>query len=80
MYQVYYPKYPGWEWTTVSSSGRTSDFDLAYIISRMRKGVYTQAGYDLRLIPKKGNPRRKDCIKLGELINPRDSQNRDLAA
>ncbi len=67
-YQIYHPDYPGFKWTKVSKDGKTDNVVLANIISSMRRGVYTQRAYNLRLVPDIENPKRKDCTTLGKLF------------
>ena len=67
-YLVFSPKQPGWLWTTITENGTTPDETLAYIVSRMRQGVFTKAGYDLHLVPKIDNPKKMDCTVLGKML------------
>ncbi len=67
-YQIYYLDHPGIKWATVSKDGKTDNVVLANIISSMRRGVYTQKAYILRLILDIDNPKRRDCTILGKLF------------
>ena len=67
-YQIYYPDYPGFKWAKVSKDGKTDNVVLANLIDSMRRGVYTQKAYNLRLVPDIDNPKRKDCTTLGKLF------------
>ncbi len=67
-YQIYYLDHPGIKWATVSKDGKTDNVVLANIISSMRRGVYTQKAYNLRLILDIDNPKRRDCTILGKLF------------
>ena len=67
-YLVFNSKYPGWLWTTITENGTTPDETLTYIVSRMRRGVFTESGYNLQLVPKIDNPKKKDCTVLGKLL------------
>ncbi len=67
-YQIYHPDYAGFEWSKVSKDGKTDNVVLANIIASMRRGVYTQKAYNLRLVLDIDNPKRKDCTTLGKLF------------
>ena len=67
-YLVFSPKYAGMLWTTITDAGVTPDETLTYIVSRMREGIFTKSGYDLRLVPKIDDPKKKDCTVLGKML------------
>ena len=80
MYVIFHPSYPGWIWAEVNKDGETENGTLAHIISRMREGVYTKSGFNLRCVPntkdKYGNltAKKKDCTTLGKLFAPRKTK------
>ena len=67
-YLVFSPKRPGWLWTTIAENGTTPDKTLAYIVSRMKQGIFTEGGYNLRLVPKIDDPKKRDCTVLGKML------------
>jgi len=77
MYLIFHPSYPGWIWAGVSENGDTENSVLRHIINRMRDGVYTKKGFNLRCVPdtkdKYGNltAKKKDCTTLGKLFAPK---------
>ncbi len=84
-YLIFHPSYPGWIWAEVNKDGETDNEILAHIISKMRKGIYTKKGFNLRCVPniqkKIGKPskrkvlslvaKKSDCTTLGELFAPK---------
>ena len=86
MYLIFHPSYPGWIWADVSKDGETDNSILRNIISRMREGIYTKKGFNLRCVPDirdKRSPRpkegwlvakAKDCTTLGKLFAPKKAR------
>ena len=77
MYLIFNPSYPGWIWAEVNKEGETNSDDLAQIISKMRKGVYTKKEFNIRCVPDTRDKydnltaKEKDCTTLGKLFVPR---------
>lgn len=83
MYLIFHPSYPGWIWAEVTEDGDTDNEILVHIISKMREGIYTKKGFDLRCVPNIRNkepPRpkggwlvakKRDCTTLGKLFAPK---------
>ncbi len=73
-YLIFHPSYPGWIWAEVTEGGETDNEILQGIISKMREGIYTKKGFDLRCVPniqrkigklaKKGEPQKRQVLAL----------------
>ncbi len=72
-YIIFHPSYPGWIWAEVNEDGETDNKILAHIISKMREGIYTKKGLNLRCVP---NIQRK----IGKLAKKGDPQKRQVLA
>lgn len=82
-YLIFRPGYPGFIWAEVSADGETDNVIVHNIIHAMRRGLYTQKGYDLMLVPDTRNrhgsltAKKKDCVKLGHLFAPKKNRGSD---
>jgi hypothetical protein len=82
-YLIFRPGYPGFVWAEVSPDGKTDNVIVHNIISSMKRGQYTQKGYDLLLVPDTRDryglltAKKKDCVKLGNLFAPRKNRGSD---
>ena len=86
MYLIFHPSYPGWIWAEVTEDRETDNAILANIINKMREGIYTKKGFNLRCVPniqKKIGKKRKslalvakksDCTTLGKLFAPKKAK------
>ena len=86
MYLIFHPSYPGHIWAEVDEDGDTDNDILQDIITRMREGIYTEKGFNLRCVPdirKKIGKKKKflalvakksDCTTLGELFAPKKTR------
>ena len=86
MYLIFHPSYPGWIWAEVNKDGETDNVILAHVISKMREGIYTKKGFNLRCVPnirKKIGKKKKflalvakkeDCTTLGKLFAPKKTK------
>ena len=79
-YLIFLPGYPGFVWAEVSADGQTENTIVHNIIEAMKRGVYTQKGYDILCVPDTKNhygsltAKKKDCVKLGHLFAPRKNR------
>ena len=85
-YLIFHPSYPGWVWAEVTEDGETDNEILSDIISKMREGIYTDKGFNLRCVPniqkKIGKKTKrlslvakaKDCTTLGKLFAPKKAK------
>ncbi len=83
MYLIFHLSYPGWIWAEVNEDGETDNDILQGIISKMREGIYSEKGFNLRCVPniqKKIGKKKKflslvakksDCTTLGKLFAPK---------
>ena len=88
MYLIFHPSYPGWIWAEVNKDGETDNKILAHIISKMREGIYSEKGFNLRCVPNiqkkigKSSKRKvlslvaksSACTTLGTLFAPRKTR------
>ena len=73
-YLIFHPSYPGWIWAEVTEDGETDNEILQNIISKMREGIYTKKGFNLRCVPniqrkigkpsKRGEPPKPKWLSL----------------
>ncbi len=73
-YLIFHPSYPGWIWAEVNEDGETDNEILQGIISKMREGIYSEKGFNLRCVPniqkkigklaKKGEPPKRQVLAL----------------
>ena len=73
-YLIFHPSYPGWIWAEVTEDGETGNEMLAQIISKMREGIYSKKGFNLRCVPniqrkigkpsKRGEPPKPKWLSL----------------
>ena len=78
---IFHPDYPGLIWARVSKNGETETGALRNIIESMRRGVYTEKGFNLRCVPDWGydkngllTAKAKDCTTLGKLFAPKKTR------
>ena len=83
-YLIFHPSYPGLVWAEVTETGETTNDILAHIIRKMRDGIFTDKGFNLRCVPNirnKEHPRpkggwlvakKKHCKTLGQLFAPKE--------
>jgi DNA-binding NarL/FixJ family response regulator len=54
-YLIFRPGYPGFIWAEITADGRTDNVIVHNIIQSMKRGVYTQKGYDTLCVPNTRN-------------------------
>ena len=74
MYLIFHPSYPGWICAEVTEDRETDNGILANIINKMREGIYTKKGFNLRCVPniqkkigrpaKRGEPPKPKWLSL----------------
>lgn len=79
-YLIFRPGYPGFIWAEITADGRTDNDIVHNIIQSMKRGVYTQKGYNTLRVPNTRDryglltAKKKDCVKLGHLFAPRKNR------
>ena len=56
-YLIFHPSHHGLVWAEVTKAGDTTNTILAHIISKMRDGIFTDKGFNLRCVPNIRNKR-----------------------